>query len=235
MDQIFPHEIFQKICNYCDIKTIFDIRTVSKLVNKCFLMKCRTIDDITIQSEFLEDGHVLSFGDVQLNISNFDILLYFSNVKKVSYGTYISGYQPINELVNCIPSTVESLTLRSDNTTLDWNLLSKFSKLTHLHIDAHMFYIVHDDDPSDEDVAVTYEYVDGTMDDSRDKLLNILKNTKVYYIEIFGFYHVSGWPSSTGVFIIRDKCPTDLNVDEWVDDMRSEAGRNRNFIEHSII
>ena len=241
MASLLPNDMLHEILNQCEIDIIFNIRGLSNLFNNYFLKKCQMTTNLKIEYNYRKKNYIFNIDDEEFNINNLDILSHFTSLKKFLFnGRFYENLiinTFINKLIKYNSATIESLYLYSKDVTVNWNLLTKFNNLTHLYINADMFYIIHDEDSDDEYVDVTYEYIDGSMDNSLVNLLHIFENTKLYHLKINGFYTsiVSGWPSSTGVFIIKDNIPDGFNANKWVNDMQIKAGQNREWIEYKIV
>jgi len=204
-----PVEIWLNIIEFHDE---FNIYQVSKFFNDIFITMSINVDNISIYNEYRENYYVLHFKNMKINIYNLDILLYFTNVndfglkssksdrtspiqlKKLTlshpYTTWARNDTNINDfIIKYVPLDIKELSIYKDTTDINWELLTRFKELTHLYVNSSMFYKVHDDDPDDEEVSVEYEYVDGSLSQSVDKLVRLFKDTKLYYLYMGNYDH----------------------------------------------
>lgn len=204
-----PTEIWYKI-----IKSQKDvnIRQVSKLFNDIFIDIAAKTVVLSIYNEYRKNYYVFKSMQFKFKVYNLNVLTYFSNVKDLTlthpYKTCGRNDININVFLKYVSIDIKELCIYKDTTDINWEFFVRFKELTHLYVSSSMFYKVHYENPDDSDNSDTepkYEYVDGSLRASVDKLIKILKNTKLYYFYVSTYDH--RWSGIDNVFIIKDKVP----------------------------
>lgn len=212
MDNLSNEVIYAILDEIDEFATIVDIRPTSTIFNYYFLDRAKKITKIEINKKYINDHEMYNFiiNKEEILFNNVSSLLNFPNIKILDIYTRFSHEASISEIMKYIPLHIESLDIYTDD-TVDWNEFKKFSNLTHLYVYARMFikywypddYVYHSDSDSDDEPNCTL--LDGSLNQSINKIISILENTKLYYIYMGNYDY--DWSHISNVFLIKDKTP----------------------------